>query len=130
MTEYNVTSPPYLSTHSFNRIQAESPYSADKRHNPFVGTCRAVRSSIELFEAELDDEHEVSILLASFGSSVEFRAEEIRFSPSNVITFHGYTDAGEKVHFVQHVSQISLLLKAARKMNETPLRVVFNHAAA
>jgi hypothetical protein len=130
MTEYSVAHPPYLNNHSFNRMQAEAPYTSDKRFNPFLATCRAVRSSIELFEAELDDEHEVAILLASFGSAIEFRANEIRFSPSNVITFHGYTDSGEKVHFVQHVSQVNLLLKAARKINEIPTRVAFQHVTA
>lgn len=130
MTEYSVAPPPYPSNHSFNRMQAEASYSSDKRLNPFLGTCRAVRSSIELFEAELDDEHEVAILLASFGSAIEFRAEEIRFSPSNLIIFQGYTDSGEKIHFVQHVSQVNLLLRAARKINEMPTRVAFQHVTA
>jgi hypothetical protein len=130
MTEYNDASPQYSSTHTFNRFQAEVPYVPDTRSNPFQGTCRAVRTSIEEFEGALDENHEVSIRLASFGSSVEFHAEEIRFSPSNVITFHGYTDSGEKVQFVQHVSQVSLLLKAVGKLKETPMRVAFHHSAA
>jgi hypothetical protein len=130
MTEYDVASPLYSSSHSFNRLNAEMTCSAQARSNPFTGTCRAVRSSIEQFEAALDTEHEVAIRLASFGSSVEFRAEEISFSPSNVVTFHGYTDSGEKVHLVQHVSQISLLLKAVRKLNETAMRVAFQYGAA
>lgn len=130
MTEYNVASPLYSSSHSYNRLHAEMTGSAQARINPFTGTCRAVQSSIEQFESTLDTEHEVAIRLASFGSSVEFRAEEIRFSPSNVVTFQGYTDSGEKVQLVQHVSQVSLLLKAARKLNETPMRVAFQHGAA
>jgi hypothetical protein len=103
---------------------------AQVRSNPFTGTCKAVRSSIEQFEAALDAEHEVAIRLASFGSSVEIRAEEVRFSPSNIVTFHGYTDSGEKVQLVQHVSQVSLLLKAVRKLNEKPMRVAFQYGSA
>jgi hypothetical protein len=91
-----------------------------------MGTGRAVRATIERFQATLDAEHEIAIRLASFGSPVEFRAEEIRFSPSNVVTFQGYTDSGERVHFVQHVSQVSFQLKAAKKLCEKPLRVVFS----
>jgi len=130
MTEYNVASPLYSSSHSFNRFHAEMPGAGQARINPLTATCRAVQSSIEQFEATLDAEHEVAIRLASFGVSEEFRAEEIRFSPSHVVTFHGYTESGEKVQLVQHVSQVNLLLKAARKLNETPTRVAFQNGAS
>jgi len=130
MTEYNVASPLYSSTHSFNRFQAELPFAADTRSNPFLGTCRAVRASIEQFEASLDEEHEVAINLASFDPSVEFRATHIKFSPSNIVTFVGHTGNGDRVQFVQHVSQISLQLKSVRKLREAPNRVVFQHTTS
>jgi len=130
MTEYNVASPLYSSTHSFNRFQAEVPYAADSRNNPFLGTCRAVRNSIEQFEAALDPEHEIAIHLASFDASVEFHPTHISFSTSNLITFLGYTDSDERVQFVQHVSQVSLQLKSARKLHETATRVRFLHTEA
>lgn len=130
MTEYNVASPLYSNTHSFNRFQAESHHAADSRSNPYLGTCRAVRTSIEQFEATLDGEHEVAIHLASFGSLAEFHATHVCFSPSSVITFLGQTDSGERVQFVQHVSQVSLLLKPVRKLHETATRVKFQHTAA
>jgi hypothetical protein len=130
MTEYSVASPFYSSTHSFNRFQAEMPYADDTRSNPFLGACRAVRTSIEQFEAALDGDHEVAIHLASFGTSAEFHATHVCFSPSNVITFLGQTSSGEKVQFVQHVSQVSLLLKSVRKLHETATRLKFQHAAS
>jgi len=125
MTEYDVASPLYSSNHSYNRFHAESTFATEPRSNPFTGTSRAVRTTIERFEAGLDADHEISISLASFGSPVEFRAEEIRFSPSNVVTFHGCTENGEKVQVVQHVSQVSLQLKAVRRLHEKPRRVAF-----
>jgi hypothetical protein len=130
MTEYNAASPLVSDYQGMNRYHAGHSERGYARGNPFMGTCKAVRSSIEQFEAALDAEHEVAISLASFGSSIEFRAEEVNFSPSNLITFHGVTDTGEKIQLVQHVSQVSLLLKAARKLNETPTRVTFQYGAA
>jgi hypothetical protein len=130
MTEYSAASPLVSGYQGVNRFHADLPERGYARSNPFLGTCKAVRSSIEQFEAGLDAEHEVTIHLAAFGSSIEFRAEKIGFSPSNLITFHGVTDTGEKIHLVQHVSQVSLLLKAARKLNETPMRVAFQYGEA
>jgi hypothetical protein len=130
MTEYSAASPLVSGYQGVNRLHAELPEKGCARSNPFSGTCKAVKSSIEQFEAALDAEHEIAIHLATFGASIEFRAEKIGFSPSNLITFHGVTDAGEKIQLVQHVSQVSLLLKAARKLNETPMRVAFQYGEA
>lgn len=130
MTEYNFASPLVSGPHTVIRTHPELPERGYGRINPFSGACKAVRASIEQFEAALDDEHEVAIHLASFGGAHEFRAEGIIFSPSNLITFHGITDTGESVHLVQHVSQVSLMLKAARKRGERPIRVVFRYGAA
>ncbi|NMC74958.1 MAG: hypothetical protein GYA56_11490 [Geobacteraceae bacterium] len=130
MTEYSAASPLAAGYQGVNRHHTDHSERGFVRNNPFRGTCKAIKSSIEQFEASLDAEHEIAISLASFGSSIEFRADEIRISPSNLITFHGVTDSGERVHLVQHVSQVSLLLKAVRKVNETPTRVVFQYGAA
>lgn len=130
MTEYNVASPLVSGSQNVHRVHADLFERGYARSNHFTGTCKAVKSSIEQFEASLDEEHEVAIHLATFGTSIEFRAEKIGFSPSNIVTFHGVTGAGEKVHLVQHVSQVSLLLKAARKLNETAMRVAFQYGEA
>lgn len=129
MTEYNVSSsltPHFKKAYSFHADFSEG---ANTQSNPFLGTGRAVRSSIEQFEAALDAEHEVAICCASLGSTIEFRAEGITFCPSNLMTFHGVTDSGERIHLVQHVSQVSFMLKAVRKMSETPQRVAFKYGA-
>ena len=130
MTEYSAVTPLVSGYQDINRYHADLPERVYARSNPFMGTCKAVRSSIEQFEAALDTEHEVAIHLATFGAALEFRAEKIGFSPSNLITFHGVTHTGERIQLVQHISQVSLLLKAARKLNETPMRVSFQFGEA
>ncbi len=130
MTEYSAASTLNPNNKYFNISPSDLPDGALARTNPFKGTCKAVKASIEQFEAALDADHEVSMQLVSFGSTVSIRPERVGISPANVITFHGITDDGEKVHLVQHVSQVSLVLKAARKLDAQPKRVIFQHGGA
>ena len=87
--------------------------------------CQAIKKYVEDFEAQLDEEHEVGVRLASFGGVVLFHAERIGFSTPNVISFYGLTEEGEKVQLIQHVSQLNFLLKAVKKMEEKPRRIGF-----
>ena len=73
----------------------------------------------------LDDEHEIGVRLASFGGVVLFHAQQICFTKPNVITFFGVTEEGEKVQLIQHVIQLSFLLKAVKKRDEKPNRIGF-----
>jgi hypothetical protein len=130
MTEYSTASPHYPGNHGMNRLHPEFADTGLTRIQPFASTCRAVRSSIEQFQAALDANHEAAMCLVSGNSSVEFRAEAIRFSPADVITFYGYSDSGEKIQLVQHVSQVSLLLKSVTKRDAQPLRVAFIYGEA
>ena len=130
MTEYSAASPLDTGRKSFNMFHADLPDGPYARNNPFTGTCKAVRASIEQFEAGLDAEHELSMQLVSFGATVTIRPERVGFSTANLITFHGMTDEGEKVSLVQHVSQVSMMLKAAKKQNAKPKRVIFQYGGA
>lgn len=95
------------------------------RNNPVIQVCKAIRDYVEAFERDLDEEHEIGIRLASFGGVVVFHAQQIGFSMPNVITFYGVTEDGEKVQLIQHVSQLSFLLKAVKKQEEKPKRIGF-----
>jgi len=130
MTEYSAVHPHLSGSPGFNRRQVEAHDGAYARSNPFTGTCKAVRASIEQFEAGLDADHEVSMQIVSSGATLSLRPERVGFSTANLITFHGMTDDGEQVHLVQHVSQVSMMLKAARKQNALPKRVVFQYGGA
>lgn len=98
---------------------------AHLRNNPVIQVCNAIQDYVETFEHELDEEHEIGIRLASFGGIVAFHAQQIGFSKPNVITFYGITDEGERVQLIQHVSQLSFLLKAVKKQKEKPNRIGF-----
>jgi hypothetical protein len=96
-----------------------------RKNNPVIDVCEALKSYVEAFEAQLDQDHEVAVRLVSFGGAVQFHAEQIGFSKPNVITFYGVTAEGERVQLIQHVSQLSFLLQAAKKLGETPRRIGF-----
>jgi len=95
------------------------------RDNPVVHVCESIGKYVRAFEAALDAEHEVGVRLVSFGNAVFFHAEQIGFSKPHLITFSGVTPEGEQVQLIQHVSQLSFLLKAASKLGEKAKRIGF-----
>lgn len=72
--------------------------------------CRCIKD----FQNTLDSEHEVGILLASFGQSVLLNVCNIGYSNPCLIHFYG-TYNGYKTHLIQHVSQLNFLLVAVPK---------------
>jgi len=125
MTEHSLFSPFKKQMEEINEIQAQIAETAHLRNNPVIEVCQAIREYVENFEAQLDEEHEVGVRLASFGGVVLFHAEKIGFSTPNVISFYGVTEEGDKVQLIQHVSQLNFLLKAVKKIEENPRRIGF-----
>ncbi len=125
MTEYSVAVPPISGFDHMNRMQAEICEAAQASKSSAVGVFKAIRDYVEQFEAELGGCQEVAMRLASFGEEIDFRPKKIGYSVPDFITFVGVTDDGEKVHLVQHVSQLSFLLRAANKLGDRPTRIVF-----
>jgi methylmalonyl-CoA mutase cobalamin-binding subunit len=120
-----MVSPIAASMEKLNRIQEEIAEEAHQRNNPVIRVCAAIKEYVQDFEKDLDAEHEVGVRLVSFGGAVAFHAEQIGFRAPNVITFYGTTAEGEKVQLIQHVSQLSFLLKSVKKLDETPRRIGF-----
>lgn len=68
------------------------------------------------FDAALDQAHEVGVRLVSFGQTLVFHLDDIGYWNPSLISFRGFTDDGEPVELIQHVTQISILLtKLPRK---------------
>lgn len=83
---------------------------------------------INEFEEDLDEEHEVGIRLVSFGQTVQFHIENIGYYNPSLIIFRGRLENGARVELIQHVSQISFLLMALPKLDESrpARRIGFN----
>lgn len=74
--------------------------------------CKCIKN----FQDNLDNEHEVGLLLASFGQSVLLNISNIGYSNPCLIHFYG-TYNGLETHLIQHISQLNFLLTAVPKQN-------------
>jgi hypothetical protein len=102
--------------------------------NPLVTNVEANRASefykrltkwIAEFDESLEDSHEVGIRLVSFGQTVVFHLESMGYWNPSLISFKGYTEDGNPVELIQHVSQISVLLtKLPRKEPSKPKKPI------
>lgn len=64
---------------------------------------------IKQFQDELDDEHEIALMLASFGQSITLNVTHIGYSNPSIIDFYGYCN-GNKAHLIQHINQLNFLI--------------------
>ncbi len=71
---------------------------------------------IRAFEAQLDAGQEVAMGFAGSEAGV-LRIEGIGFFDPDLITFYGRDEAGQKTQLIQHISQLSVLLRAAPVAN-------------
>ena len=79
------------------------------------------------FESGLDAEQEIAMGFASDETGV-LRIEGLGFFEPDIITFYGRDDDGMKTQLIQHVSQLSVTLRAVPKTAEAepPRRIGFH----
>lgn len=85
---------------------------------------------IRNFEEQLDNEHEVAMGFAG-GDTGVLRIEGMGFFDPDIVTFYGRDATGGRTQLVQHVSQLSVMLRAMPKAVKTaePMRIGFRLAA-
>ncbi len=85
---------------------------------------------IQNFEKQLDNEHEVAMGFVGSDSGV-LRIEGLGFFDPDIVTFYGADAAGGRMQLIQHVSQLSVALRALPKpkAEEAPRRIGFELAA-
>jgi len=84
---------------------------------------------IQNFEEQLDNEHEVAIGFTG-GDVGVLRIEGIGFFDPDIVTFYGQDQNGAKTQLIQHVSQLSVMLRALPHEGSTraPNRIGFRLA--
>ena len=70
------------------------------------------------FQNDLDENHEVGVLLASFGSSVLMNVTELGYQNPDMLYFYGYVN-GNEARLIQHVSQLNFLLMSVEREDKT-----------
>lgn len=82
-----------------------------------------IKRYIEEFEASLDPEHEVGVMLTNFGQSVLMQVAEIGYEKSVMLVFKGYVN-GRPSTLIQHINQLNFLLTTVDKDPEKPKRKI------
>ncbi|PPB81083.1 hypothetical protein LV82_01122 [Albidovulum inexpectatum] len=86
---------------------------------------------IRNFEEQLDDEHEVAMGFVG-GDTGVLRIEGLGYFDPDIITFYGAGEDGVRMQLIQHVSQLSVMLRAMPKAPEVqePRRIGFRLVSA
>ncbi|MGH1356019.1 MAG: DUF6173 family protein [Thalassovita sp.] len=69
---------------------------------------------IQNFEQQLDNEHEIAMGFAG-GDAGVLRIEGMGYFDPDIVTFYGSDESGAKTQLIQHVSQLSVILRALPK---------------
>ena len=69
---------------------------------------------IRNFESQLDAAHEIAMGFAG-GEAGVLRIEGLGYFDPDIVTFYGRDEDGAKTQLVQHVAQVSVILRAVRK---------------
>ncbi|SEP79531.1 DUF6173 family protein [Thalassovita taeanensis] len=85
---------------------------------------------IQSFEQQLDSEHEIAMGFVG-GDAGVLRIEGMGYFDPDIVTFYGSDASGAKTQLIQHVSQLSVILRALPKTvkQEAPKRIGFRLAA-
>lgn len=86
---------------------------------------------IRSFESQLDASHEAGFGFTGSDAGV-IRIEGMGYYDPDIITFYGADESGAKTQLIQHVSQLSVLLRAVEKPSDAPkaTRIGFRLAEA
>ena len=82
-----------------------------------------IRDYVREFQASLDDEHDVGLMLTNFGQSMLMNVTHISYEKSVLMVFRGFVN-GTEATLIQHVSQLNFLLMAVPKDPDIPHRKI------
>jgi len=99
---------------ALNKDMKEVAYDRSAEH-----ICDIIVKRIKDVQSSLDGEHEVALLLASFGKTVLLSIESIEPVEPSCLVFTGYVD-DQKSTLIQHVNQLSILISVAKIETERP----------
>lgn len=106
---------------------ADFPLPKDTRMASY--SYEVIRNQIKEFEDSLDSDHEVAVMLTSFGQSITMSVTSIGYSNPSTLVFHGYV--GEQAAtLIQHMSQLNFLMLAVEKPDpqKPPRRIGFERS--
>ena len=88
--------------------------------------CKKIMEQISEFENSLDEDHEIALMLTSFGNLATMTIENVGYQNPDMLYFYGHIN-GRSSKLIQHVSQLNLLLTSVEKEDKSkpPRRIGF-----
>ena len=77
-----------------------------------------IMEEIHDFEKDLDDNHEIALKLASFGSSVTMIVTDIGYQNPDMLYFYGYVN-GKSAQLIQHINQLNFLITSVEREDKS-----------
>lgn len=77
-----------------------------------------IMEEITDFEKGLDDDHEIVLNLASFGSSTTMVVTSIGYQNPDMLYFYGFVN-GKDARLVQHITQLNFLITSTERKDKT-----------
>ncbi|WP_270427433.1 DUF6173 family protein [Fusobacterium mortiferum] len=93
------------------------PIEAPRDYNMADWKFEKLIEQIKTFEEDLDDDHEVALKLASFGSAVVMYVMTIGYQNPDILYFYGFVD-GQPAQLIQHMSQLNFLITSVEKIDK------------
>ncbi len=112
------------------RTAVKTPTEPAKAKSPAEWAYDRLILYIRNFESQLDASHEIAMGFAGDEAGV-LRIEGIGFFDPDILTFYGRDDTGTKTQLIQHVTQLSVTLRAIGKAatEDPPRRIGFQLAS-
>ena len=82
-----------------------------------------IKSYIQEFQAGLDANHDVGLMLTNFGQTVLMEVTSISYEFPVLMIFRGFVN-GQESTLIQHISQLSFLLTSVPKAPDLPKRQI------
>jgi hypothetical protein len=103
---------------------------ADKSKSPAESAYDRLVLYIRSFEQQLDAQQEIAMGFAGSDAGV-LKIEGLGYFEPDMITFYGRDEDGMKTQLIQHIAQLSVLLRAVPKSapEAPPTRIGFRLAA-
>lgn len=104
-----------------NFVHPDSLYFASTKYEHLI-------QEISEFESSLDENSEVVLQLASFGTNITMNVTDIGYQNPDILLFYGYVN-GKKSELIQHISQLNFMLSSDEKKDKTkpPRRIGFKN---
>jgi Family of unknown function (DUF6173) len=111
-------------------LPEDRPPRAAPQKGPAEWAYERIVQYIRNFEAQLDANQEVAMGFAGSDAGV-LKIEGLGFYEPDMLTFYGRDDDGMKTQLIQHIAQLSVMLRAVPKAQpaEPPRRIGFHLSA-